>query len=449
MRALLGQDADALFAALEHPSQRGLRVNTLKLSPESLLEHTPWSLTPIPWCPSGFVLEQEAEAGKHPFHSAGLYYLQEPSAMAVAEALNPQPGELVLDLAAAPGGKSTHLAALAQDQCVLVANDVKGNRLRVLGQNLERWGATHAVLTMEPLHRLAKQWGAQFDRVLLDAPCSGEGMFRKSPEAVAQWRESSVLGAARRQQKLIADAAQLVKPGGTLVYSTCTFAPEENEQVVARLLQDRPDFELIDPGLPGTASGRPDWVPRELRHAGLEHTVRLWPHKIKGEGHFIAVLRRQDDTRQTPPSKPASFNPVKAQVATLWHDFVQQTLTHDVSAGRSLTLFGDKLFAVPEGVPELRGLRATRTGLHLGTVKKDRLVPAHALALTLTPQDVQQSLDLHPESEPLARYLAGHELEHHGEDGWVLITSAGFALGWGRRARHIIKNAYPKGLRLP
>jgi NOL1/NOP2/sun family putative RNA methylase len=449
MRNLLGAEADAFFAALEQAALIGLRTNTLKLSPERLRALTPWSLTPTPWCPAGFIVSGDEQPGKHPFHAAGLYYLQEPSAMAVAEALAPQPGELVLDLAAAPGGKATHLAALMRDQGIVVANEIEASRTAALSSNIERWGMRHAIIINAEPGRLASQWGAVFDRVLLDAPCSGEGMFRKSATAVAMWSPETVQGCALRQQRALSTAAALVRPGGMLCYSTCTFAPEENEQVIAAFLDAYRDFELAPTGIIGAAPARPDWLPAPHSRPDLILAARLWPHRAPGEGHFVALLRRI--AGEAAPLKPAAWKPAPHPALALWRDFVAATFPADPFAGAMLVAVGQQLYAVPAGAPHLDGLKVKRAGVCLGTTHPKRFEPAHSLALALRtskPHTVA-TLDLAPDDERLDRYLQGHPLPEPGPDGWILITTAAFPVGWGRRSRGIIKNAYPKGLRRP
>src|SRR5829696_1036015 len=297
MRTLLGDEADAFLASYDRPPVSGLRVNTLDLTSESFETLSPWPLTPVPWCSAGFLVADDARPGKHPFHAAGLYYLQEPSAMAVAEAMRIEPGQRVLDLAAAPGGKATHIASLLAGTGVLVANEIVPSRVKPLGENLERWGATNAVITNEEPARLAERLGPVFDRVLLDAPCSGEGMFRKTPVAIREWSPEHVAGSAARQTKILQDAARLTRPGGLLLYSTCTFAPEENEKQVARFLDQHPDWDLVDvPMLTGFAPGRSEWA--DDTEKPLDRAVRLWPHLIPGEGHFLALLRNGSDAAE-------------------------------------------------------------------------------------------------------------------------------------------------------
>ena len=458
MQPFLGAEADAFLASLAEPTRVGLRVNTLKCSPEDFRALSPWPLENVPWCDSGFLLnDSAARPGLHPLHRAGVYYLQEPSAMAVAEALAPEPGEWVVDLAAAPGGKATHLASLMQNQGLLVANEVTGSRVRALGENLERLGVRHALVTSESVQKLAARWGAAFDRVLLDAPCSGEGMFRKSAEAVSQWSEYLIESCAARQDGLLAEAAKFVKPGGTLVYSTCTFAPEENERVIAAFLEKHPEFGLEPLHLPGAATGRPDWVTASAE--GLERTVRFWPHLSPGEGHFIAKLRRISGrtSGQTLGHSDAKTRrktvvptPLPRQAEDLWNTFVRDTFREVPLPDAPLTLRGEQLYALPEMLPDLTGLRTLRSGVWLGTLKKNRFEPSHSLALALTRGELSgaRTLDFGAESPELRRYLQGDVLETPGQDGWLVVTVSGFALGWGRQNRGTLKNFYPKGLRV-
>ncbi len=445
MQALLGEETEAFLACFQTPAFRGLRSNPLKVSAQALAHQVPWQLTPVPWCTTGCCLPEGVAAGKYPFHAAGLYYLQEPSAMAVAELVAPEPGELVLDLAAAPGGKSTHLAALASDQAMLVANEIEAKRVAALASNLERWGAHRVAITRDKPTHLVAHWGAIFDRVLVDAPCSGEGMFRKNPSSMDQWSVQGIQGCAQRQQRLLADAAELVRPGGRLVYSTCTFAPEENEGVIANFLRERPDFQLAPLALPGSAPGRPDWVAAARRIPELTRTIRLWPHRVAGEGHFVAVLIRESG--EASPRPFGAYPRVPRRIRERWAEFVHAHLQRDPAAGLELAVFGKQVYAIPAEIPPLEGLSCQRVGLWLGTLHQDRLEPSHALALSLCLTDAGQFLDLSVEDPRCLAYLQGQTLREPGEDGWLLIGVAGHPLAWGRRAKGIIKNALPKGLR--
>jgi NOL1/NOP2/sun family putative RNA methylase len=441
MKQLLGDETQALLSALSQPSVIGLRVNTLKLRPDIFSRLSGWSLDSVPWSTHGFVLNDAIiRPGAHPYHYAGLYYLQEPSAMSVAEALSPQPGELVIDLAAAPGGKTTHLAALMQNQGVLIANDVNASRAQAILENVERLGITNTVVISSEVATLAARWQGIFDKVLLDAPCSGEGMFRKSEDAKAMWSVANIAQCALRQQHLMTEAAQLVKPGGHLIYSTCTFAPEENEQVISNFLAERPDFQLE----PLTISGGQPGFSLPDKPFDTSQTARIWPHLATGEGHFIARLKRVDGERAT--IKAEIYTPLTGAIRKQWRELTTQ-LRYDAEG--ELTQFGKQLFSVPEGVPSLRGLRVLRSGLWLATAQKNRVEPSHSLALATKPSQVSQMnhLTLTLDDPRLEHYLQGGVLEEPGEAGFVLITVQGYPLGWGKRAHGVINNLYPKGLR--
>ncbi|HEY0602952.1 MAG TPA: RsmB/NOP family class I SAM-dependent RNA methyltransferase [Herpetosiphonaceae bacterium] len=461
MRALLGAEADAFFAALERSPAIGLRVNPLKLRPEHFERITPWELEPVPWIRGGFRVAEVARPGKHPYHAAGLYYLQEPSAMAVVEVLDVRPGMRVLDLAAAPGGKATQIAGYLAGEGVLVANEVESSRIKALGENLERWGARNAVITNETPERLADHFGPLFDRVLLDAPCSGEGMFRKNPGARAEWSAEHVAGCAARQARILDHAARLVAPGGLLVYSTCTFAPEENEQRIAAFLAEHHQWELVDiPKLHGFAPARLEWA-GDRPVPELTRAVRLWPHLVAGEGHFIALLRNGEPAQPTPAAAPQVAGDkarrqkrggrrddrgvdADAAVRVAWQAFERESLTGELPAD-SLVVHNDQIYAVPRDLPDLTGLRVVRAGLWLGTARPGRFEPSHALALGLHIPQARLSIAL--SIDEAERYLHGETFTSDGPDGWVLIGVDGLPLGWGRRVGGLVKNFYPKGLR--
>lgn len=446
-RALLGAEADRFLEALASPPQ-GLRVNTLRLTVERFLELSPFELVPLPYPPAGFQVTGGPRPGRHPYHAAGLYYLQDPAAMAAAQLLDPRPGERVLDLAAAPGGKTTHIAALLRGAGVLVANEIHPGRARELIGNLERCGVRNAIVTSAPADRLADHFGAYFDRVLLDAPCSGEAMFHRSELLRCEWSPAAVAGCARRQLGLLREAARLVRPGGRLLYATCTFSPEEDEEVVARFLEERSDFELVDAGpVPGAEAGRPDWVPAELARGDLARTLRLWPHRAPGAGHFFAVLRRVQGEEADPGRWPAARPPQPAVQAL--EAFRREYLIVDGFDRGRLVLSGAELYLLPEDAPAPGRLRVLRPAWWLGTVRKDRFEPSHALAMGLSASNAREPLILDPEEPDVYAYLRGAPLSRPGEPGWVLVTVDGFPLGWGKRTGEVIKNHYPKGLRWP
>jgi 16S rRNA C967 or C1407 C5-methylase (RsmB/RsmF family)/NOL1/NOP2/fmu family ribosome biogenesis protein len=448
MATLLGEEAGAFFEALVREAS-GLRINTLRETPERARARLPFQATPIPGVPEGFLLDAGERAGRHPYHQAGLYYLQDPSAMVVGRLVNPRGGERVADLAGAPGGKAAHLAALMGDTGYLLANDPHAGRARELAGNLERLGVRNAVVTMESVERIADHFGDWFHRVLLDAPCSGEAMFLKSAAARAGWSESAVEGCARRQEDLLASAARLVMPGGLMVYSTCTFSPREDEQVIDHFLRRHPEFRMESaPPHPGAAPGRPDWLGGEAGAAGLERAVRLWPHLVPGAGHFIALLRRSGDA---PPSSPVAtpLQGVAAQGSMPHESLARDWL--DANLGLAdpgeLIVRRDEFFAGPVTAPDLGGLRVLRPGWWLGTRQGDRFVPAHALAMGLRNTEAGATLDLAADDPRTAAFLRGETVPDAGDPGWLVVRVDGYPLGWGKRVGGTVKNHLPKGLR--
>ena len=356
MAGQLGPDYPKYLESLERPRAVALRFNPLKGAPPAL----PFIRENVPWEPMGCYYDPESRPGLHPYHEAGVYYLQEASAMAPVALLDPQPGERICDLCAAPGGKSTQIAGRLLGKGLLVCNEINPKRSKILSRNIERLGIANALVTNEHPANLAKRFPGFFDRVLIDAPCSGEGMFRKEEAAVTDWSQDTVEMCAARQKEILHSGAQLVRPGGRLVYSTCTFAPEENEQTIAVFLETHPDFYPEPPEAPWFAPGE-------------NGSFRLWPHLLKGEGHFAAVLRRRGDEKAPEISAKAEKAPSE------WLDFARE-LGIKLPPGRPV-LFGQSLYWVPEEMPELARLKVLRPGLELGEIKKGRFEPAHALAL--------------------------------------------------------------------
>lgn len=474
MRELLGAEAEELFAALDAPREPAVRLNPLRGDPAALAAALPWPSRAVPWCPAGrLVAAESAEVAADPLNDAGVYYLQDPAAMAVAEAVAPAPGELVVDLAAAPGGKTTHLAALAGDAGLVVSNDVDERRARALLGNVERLGVTSAVVTCARPERLTAALGGACHAVLLDAPCSGEGMFRRSPAAREAWTEAGVERHAELQRRLVAAAADLVRPGGRLVYSTCTFDPRENEAVVLWLLARRPDLELEPLDLPGTADAAP---------FGLPGAARLWPHRSPGDGHFVARLRRAADAAGAPagvgarggsagrrrahgrPGRSGSGRGERAAgtldpaTRTAWDAFAAEHLAPGWSAaaleGR-LARYGERLLLLPERFRPLPGVHVLRAGLHLADVRasgqRAELRPAHALALAPSLAQGAWSgprLELSGDDGALESYRQGGAFAAAGvPDGYALVTHGGFALGWAACRGGTARSLLPRGLR--
>lgn len=446
MKTLLQDEYDAFIHTYEQAPTRSLRVNTLKLTPAELAKRVPFHLQSIPWCREAFYYDHEQDRpGKHVYHAAGLYYIQEASAMSSVEALDPQPGEIILDLCAAPGGKTTQIAAKMQGAGRLIANEIDGKRIKALVENLERCGVTNAVVLNENPLRLTDRFAGFFDRILVDAPCSGEGMFRKDREACERWSLRATEKCADLQLEIITAAAPMLRPGGRLVYSTCTFNPRENEQLLARFLAEHPDFRLIP--VPQSAHyqpGHPEWA--EAANPELNQTARLWPHKLQGEGHFVAVLEKEVQTAQSYP-RPGKFPPLPAQANRHWQKFIKETYRNPKLFQGHLTLYGEHLYLVPSEFPSLRGIKVERPGRYLGQVKKSHFVPSHALALSTLPEQVFQTLDFQVSDPELILYLQGEALPVSLSKGWTLVTVDGFALGWGKVSGGLLKNHYPKWLR--
>ena len=419
MKNQLNEEYEAFLLSLERPRAVALRYNPLK-------GHAPamdFTQAGVPWEPLGFYYDPEARPGLHPYHEAGVYYLQEASAMAPVALLDPEPGEKVLDLCAAPGGKTTQIAGRMLGEGFLLCNEINPKRAKILARNIERMGVSNALVTNEHPERLAARFPGFFDRVLVDAPCSGEGMFRKEEAAVTDWSQETVEMCARRQAEILHSAAQMLKPGGRLVYSTCTFAPEEDEMAVAAFLESHPEFtpEIIDA----------PWF-QAVENGGH----RLWPHKLLGEGHFAAVLRKNS-------GESGYIAPMMGEkLPKEWTSFAKD-LKITLPEGKAVS-FGQNLFWAPAELPDLKGLKVMRPGLELGEVKKGRFEPAHALALWL--KDCANVVSFPAESPEIREYMHGNVLPFKLK-GWCLVKAGDYSLGWAKGDGSQLKNHYPKGLR--
>ncbi|MBB5325660.1 NOL1/NOP2/sun family putative RNA methylase [Anoxybacillus tepidamans] len=443
MNALLQEEAPRFFATYEEEKANGLRFNPLKIDRDAFLSLAPFTLSPVPFCPTGFYYDAAEQPGKHPYHAAGLYYIQEPSAMFVAETLQPKPGEKVLDLCAAPGGKTTQLAAMMENSGFLLANEIHPKRVKALSENIERFGITNALVTNETPEKLATRFAGYFDKILVDAPCSGEGMFRKDEEAIQYWSEEHVHQCAVKQRHILDCAYEMLKEGGILVYSTCTFSPEENEQTIEAFLQKYDDLELITiEKIARIQSGKPEWTKTKIGE--IEKTARLWPHYLKGEGHFVAKVKKTS-TSPTWKGKSAMAN-VSKQSLRDYRTFEKAVLKTEIT--KTIYAFQQHLFALPDDCPNFDGLKVVRAGLHLGELKKQRFEPNHALALALQTKDVLHSIDLQSNSAECSKYLRGETLATNHDRGWVMITVDGYPIGWGKEVKGTVKNFYPKGLRI-
>ena len=466
MKLLLLDSYEEFEKSYEKDRHRGLRANLLKENESgedarSVLKKDA-SLKMVPWNDSGFYYDEENHPGKHPFHEAGVYYIQEPSAMVPGVLIDAQPGEKVLDLCAAPGGKTTQIAASMKGKGLLVTNEINSGRAKILAENVERMGIRNAVVTNETSGALAKRFEGFFDRIMVDAPCSGEGMFRKNDEALSEWSYENVIMCAERQAQILDDAAVMLKPGGRIVYSTCTFAPEENEISIIDFLERHPDFELVSnedmkeklgsiqelnfKNLGGTDTAQ-GW--KKVSEEVVQKTFRLWPHKLDGEGHFAAVLEKKsensisDNVDCDTPVKNSDIKKIKEYLGDILQE---ECFSEDgiLGTGR-LETFGENVYLVPTQMIALGGLRIMRAGLHLGTLQKNRFEPAHALALAIRPCDAKRTINL---SLPDAQdYIKGLTKNVEADKGWMLVLADGFSLAWGKNAGGILKNHYPKGLR--
>ena len=441
-RELLGPRFAELYAYATPEPARGVTVNTLRCPPEWLAERADFALTPSPFCPTAFTTAADWRPGRHPWHHAGAFYAQEPSASAPAALLDVRPGHWVADLCAAPGGKTSQLAAALQGRGLLLANEYVPARAEILRQNLERMGVTNALVTNEDTARLAAAWPGCFDRVLVDAPCSGEGMFRKEPAALLQHNAALVERCAALGAQILENAAALLAPGGVLVYSTCTFAPQEDEAQIAAFLERHPEFSLCD--LSGCGFGRPGEVDRPPAGFAVERCRRIWPAD-GGEGHFMAKLQKDGVPGTARPACRKPPRPAKAPAE--WTAFARDYFPE--LAECPVSLAGEWVLLPPPGSETLPlgRLRLVRGGVLAGSVLKKRFQPAHALFMAWGACCVNRE-ELTRDDPRTAAWLRGEEIDAStAQNGWCAVLVDGFPLGGGKASGGRIKNHYPKGLR--
>ncbi|SES99141.1 RsmF rRNA methyltransferase first C-terminal domain-containing protein [[Clostridium] polysaccharolyticum] len=450
MKQLLGDEFPQYKASFAETPFAGLRVNTLKTSPEEFEKLSPFALERVPWTNNGFYYNKQdsnnskEQPGKHPYYFAGLYYIQEPSAMTPAALLPVEPGDCVLDMCAAPGGKSTELAAKLAGKGVLVTNDISASRAKALLKNVEVFGVANGAVLSEVPEHLTEYFPEYFDKILIDAPCSGEGMFRKDNAIIKSWDEERPEFFHKIQLSILDAAVKMLKPGGYMVYSTCTFAPVENEGSIQYLLDHYPEFEAVEvkDAYEGFAPGHPEWI--ENGSEQLKHTFRLWPQNIKGEGHFVALLHKKGEPE---PVKETGKKKLP-QYPKGTEEFLEQ-VNLDLE-GKHFEEFGEKVYLVPDLLPNLRGLRILRTGLYLGEKKKNRFEPSQSLAMALKAGDYPNTINYPCDSLDLKKYLKGEtvELENGKLSGWQLVLVDGYPLGWGKASNGRLKNKYLPGWRL-
>ena len=446
MREILGEEGLAEYLdSFEKPKFTGLRVNTSKISVEEFLRISPFKLRRVPWTKNGFYYTEEDSPTHHPYYYAGLYYIQEPSAMAPAAVLPVERGERVLDLCAAPGGKATELGAKLNHTGLLVANDASASRTKALLKNLEVFGIPNLLVTSEMGDRLDRYFHEYFDKILIDAPCSGEGMFRKQAHMIPAWEKQGPEVFANMQREILRQAAELLKPGGTMLYSTCTFSKLENEGSIDGFLAEHPEFTLEEiPRQEGFCSGMPELVGSRFP---LERCVRLFPHKIDGEGHFLALLKKAGEKIPCAPEPAGRPGRIPAELEAFLQD-----VSMPMEPSR-IVVKDTKVFLMPEGVGRCPGLRFLRSGLYLGELLKKRFEPSQAFAMALKKEEYASVIDLSAADDRVIRYLKGETLEiEDGEssrpEGWQLVCVDGYPLGWGKLIRGTLRNKYFSGWRM-
>lgn len=428
----------------------GMRYNPLKLSQIDFEKKMPYHLRPVPWTKEGYWYQALEQPGKSIYHEAGAYYIQDPSAMAVVTVLDPRPGENICDLCAAPGGKSTHIAGRMQGDGLLVSNEIHPNRAKILSQNIERMGIANALVLNETTDIVAAAFPVFFDRVLVDAPCSGEGMFRKEEEAIKQWSRENVHICQNRQLEILEHAVTILRPGGVLVYSTCTFAKEENEDVIAAFLQRHKEFQADE-----------NILTKDMEESGIvsgygDGTIRLWPHLVRGEGHFVARLlkcntpdsmsKNQMENVKTSKIQGKGKDLKKQENFLLFQTFCKTYLKKQYQNNLTgeYVWFGTQLYLLPRSDIPIKGLKIERAGLHLGEARKNRFEPSHSWAMALKKEQVIQAVEL----QNPAKYLHGEsDVCDFSLKGWTLALISGVSVGWGKAQNGQLKNHYPKGLR--
>lgn len=457
MEDLLGDEYQAFLDSYRDEKTSAIRVNTLKLPIESFkdldLFNIDFERDKISWAEEGYYLSGDVNPGKNPLHDAGAYYIQEPSAMSVVGQTPISEGDRVLDLCAAPGGKSTYILSRLNHKGLLVSNEINPSRIRALGENLERFGAVNSIITNSDSSNLLTFFKGFFDKIFIDAPCSGQGMFRKDDFAIEDWSQDKVDECVAIQRQLIRDAYQMLRAGGMIIYSTCTFTSQENEAIIEDFLGDYPDANLLD-------------------------MDRIWPHRDRGEGHFCARITKKvdkqgdqeaqdsdllafdkdshrDSSRESAKKSKkkqrskAKSNRKNQEYLGLYEDFATDYLIdgglRDV-LDSELTVKEDRLYYQPLDY-DIRGLKVLRSGLFVGEFKKNRFEPAHSLAMALKPSDVKYTLDFANDSDEIRAYLRGESIGTGQSRGWVLVSVDGVSLGWGKESNGTLKNKYPKGLR--
>lgn len=445
MKELLKEDYEDYLASFEEKRLYGLRINTLKISVEDFLKISPFELEPIPWIENGFYFHEEDKPAKHPYYFAGLYYIQEPSAMTPANVLPVEDGDVVFDMCAAPGGKSTELGSKLDRTGLLITNDISNSRAKALLKNVEVFGIPNLCVLSEDPKKIADRFTGFFDKVLIDAPCSGEGMFRKDNKLIKSWEKNGPEFYSKIQRDIVLSGADMLKPGGKMLYSTCTFSKMEDEETIRHLLRERPEMQLIP--IPSYEGFCPGIIENEEDTAmQIEKCVRIFPHKMQGEGHFLALLEKDTDASENyhAKRKPSTEKLPEELLEFLSH------VTFPVQK-QDIFIRDSKVYQVSPEMPQEGGLRIMRNGLLLGEMKKNRFEPSQALAMALQMSEYDKIINLPASDERVVKYLKGETLDFENEndyqDGWNLFCVDGYPLGWGKYSKGALKNKYLAGWR--
>ncbi|MBK5251561.1 MAG: RsmB/NOP family class I SAM-dependent RNA methyltransferase [Peptostreptococcaceae bacterium] len=423
----------------------GIRINTKKITRDEFLRICPFELETIPWDDNGFIYDAEkCKPSKHPLYHAGLYYIQEPSAMAPANILKPKPGNVVLDLCAAPGGKSVQLSAMMKDSGLLVCNDINPKRVRALIRNMEWFGIRNVIILNEDPIKIAGRWKSAFDCILVDAPCSGEGMFRRDSKAVESWGKYEGDMCTDVQREIICAAGRMLKKDGKMAYSTCTFGRIENEEIVSEFVNKSDEFEMGT--IPATWN-----ISDELTcdgNADASGFGRIWPHRHRGEGHFMASIycRKNDEPKMTTRENgkvPCGKSSMEAVMS-----FVEENITGFEESIERIVFFENKVYVRPEKSLNLSGLKYVRNGWYIGEVNNGRFIPSQSLAMGLEKRQVLNTIDLDMENPDVLKYLKGETLGTKCCKGWHLVCVEGYPLGWGKGQGGSLKNMYNKHWRM-
>lgn len=444
MQNLLGEEFKDYIKSFENKSFMGLRANTLKICPKDLQKLIPFLSNSIPWCETGFYYTDEYRPAKSPYYSAGLYYIQEPSAMSTASIIPIEKGDKVLDICAAPGGKSTQVACKLMGSGVLISNDISATRCKALLKNIELSGVSNAIVTNESPQNLAKKFKAYFNKIIVDAPCSGEGMFRKDKETIKSWETHKTEFCCDLQRKILKYAKEMLDDGGIIAYSTCTFAPEENEQMINEFILENPEFEIIDfDKSTGFENGRKNWISSNEIANGIEKTGRLMPYKVQGEGHFLALLKKSGTPKNIEIQKIKPIN--KKEIEEI-QQFFKENL--NIPIFQNLEIHKTSVFSIPNAI-DLSGLRVVRSGFYLGELKTKRFEPSQAFAMGLKKQDAKNIITFNIDDENLIRYLKGESFNVESKkEGWHLVCIDNYPIGWGKVQKGRLKNKYLAGWRI-